>query len=146
MRVKVQLVLLVAFPRPLSRCYPLAYLHPLLCLPYADKTSSEQYTICTFPLICRHCAWEWQATVDVQLMTKCNCKLSCCQDVIIAPCRNRNCNPKLLAVRVAWGHEAEDDESFHARRHMRLLRFGAILSAPLHDVRLSATVLLEYRS
>ena len=83
-KAKGQLVLLVAFPRPLSRCYPLAYLHPLLCLPYADKTRSAQHTICTFPLICRHCAWERQAKVDVQLMTKCNCNLSRCQDVIIA--------------------------------------------------------------
>jgi hypothetical protein len=39
-----RLVLLAAFSRPLSRCYPLSYCPPLLCLFCVDGTSSAQRT------------------------------------------------------------------------------------------------------
>jgi hypothetical protein len=41
-----QVVLLAAFSRLLSRCYPLLYRPPVLSLLCADETSSAQWTIC----------------------------------------------------------------------------------------------------
>jgi len=52
----------------------------------------------------------------------------------------------ILVVHAASGLEAECGGSFRARFHRRLLQYGAVLSAPPHDVRLSAKVQREYRS
>ena len=38
---KMLMVLLITLHRPLSKCYLLAYRHPMLCLLYADKTNDE---------------------------------------------------------------------------------------------------------
>ena len=51
-----------------------------------------------------------------------------------------------LAVHFADEYKVECDESFHERLHTRLLQCGAVLSAPPHDVLLSAKVQWEYRS
>jgi hypothetical protein len=56
------------------------------------------------------------------------------------------CTTTLLIVHAASGHEGECDESFRARHHTLLLLCGEVLSAPPHDVRLSAKVRREYRS
>jgi hypothetical protein len=52
----------------------------------------------------------------------------------------------LFVVHAASGLEAECDGSFHARLHMRLLQYGAVLSAQPRDVQLSAKVQHEYHS
>ena len=60
--------------------------------------------------------------------------------------RNIHCNVTFLDVHAASGHEAACDGSFHARRQMLLQRYGAIPSAPPHDVLLLAKVQREYHS
>ncbi len=50
-----------------------------------------------------------------------------------------------LAVHSADEYEAECDGSFHTRLHMLQLQCAVVLSAPAHDVRLSARVQRGYR-
>ncbi len=73
-----QVVLLAAFSRPRSRCYPLLYRPPVRRLLCADETGSAQWTICVLPCACRHYTGKMQGKVEGQVA----CKLSCCQDVI----------------------------------------------------------------
>jgi hypothetical protein len=76
-----QLALLAAFPRPLSRCHPLLYRPPVLCLLCADGTCSAQWTICVLSLHLLPTCKEIQGKVDVHGDHR--HKLPCCQDVIV---------------------------------------------------------------
>jgi hypothetical protein len=78
-----QVVLLAAFSRLLSRCYPLLYRPPVLRLLCADETSSAPWTSCVLPCTCSQYAGKMQGKVDVQVATTHMCNLSCCQDVIV---------------------------------------------------------------
>jgi hypothetical protein len=69
-----RLVLLAAFSRSLSRCYPLLYRPAVLRLLCADETSDTRWTICVLSCTCRHCAGKRQETVDVQVATTHMCQ------------------------------------------------------------------------
>ena len=128
-----QVILLAAFSRPRSRCYPLLNRPAVLRLVCADETSSAQWTSCVLPCNCRHYAGKRQGTVAVQVATMHLCKLSCCQDVIAPLSRNSTRTVTLLAVHAVDAYEEECDESFHARHYTLLLRCAGVPSAPPHD-------------
>jgi hypothetical protein len=55
-------------------------------------------------------------------------------------------NSICMVTRLADEYKVECDESFHARLHRRLQRFGGTPFAPPHVVGLSAKVQWEYHS
>ena len=66
--------------------------------------------------------------------TTCNCNVSCCQNVIAPLSWEHTSTVTRLSAHVADEFEEVCDGSFHARLHTRLLRCGAVPSAPPHNV------------